>query len=348
MKLDTEFYKLPLRFDVERLLEEISQFNEEDWVTHPTGFAGNSAVILVSVGGTINDDFAISGSMKPTAFLERCPYIKQVMKALDTPISRSRLMRIVGQGEVPAHTDYYYHWFRRMRIHVPIITNPSVKFFCNGKAVHMAAGEAWTFNNYEIHRVVNGMQQSRIHLVIDTKGSPALWKMLEQSEQPYNSDRTSTTASVRYVPLDPDCPGNFDLEPDHFEVLTDQEIRDLTADILSDVEQSQMPPNQFQKVVRNVEEFRSKWSETFSQFGHSQNGEPTYHKLILYMKEQIVPEVKKVIPPQGPGEKAIKNIATMLLKSNRDYDLDLQRSLTADFNRLAVGKDKRESCVQTE
>ncbi|OUL29629.1 hypothetical protein BV378_05465 [Nostoc sp. RF31YmG] len=320
MKLDTEFYKLPLRFNVERLLQEISQFNEKDWIPHPTGFSGNTSLILVSVDGTVNHEFSISGSMKSTPFLERCPYIKQVMKALDVPISRTRLMRIAAQGEVPPHSDNYYHWYRRIRIHVPIMTNPSVEFFCNGKVVHMAAGEAWTFNNYEVHRVVNGMQQSRIHLVIDTKGSPVLWKMLEQSEQPYASVHTSSKEQIYYVPYSPESSGEFELEPYDFEVFTSEEICNLTDDILLDIKHSQMSPNDSQKLVENIEEFRNKWKQVFADFGHNQDGELDYQNLILYMKEEIVSKIKTAIPSEGKAERAIRNIATMLLKSNDSYN----------------------------
>jgi len=35
MLLDTEFIKLPLRFDVDRLAEEVSQFSEDEWRPHP-------------------------------------------------------------------------------------------------------------------------------------------------------------------------------------------------------------------------------------------------------------------------------------------------------------------------
>ena len=58
MKLPKTFFKLPFRFDVERLKAETEQFAEGDWSPHPQGFAGNSSLILVSVDGEKNDDFA--------------------------------------------------------------------------------------------------------------------------------------------------------------------------------------------------------------------------------------------------------------------------------------------------
>jgi len=60
MKRESKFYKLPLRFDAVQLKQELSQFGERDWI----GAAGNASIIFVSVGGTFNNDFSISGQME--------------------------------------------------------------------------------------------------------------------------------------------------------------------------------------------------------------------------------------------------------------------------------------------
>ena len=51
MRLDSPFIQLPVRFDAARLAEEVMAVPESEWVGHPSGFAGNSALILVSTGG---------------------------------------------------------------------------------------------------------------------------------------------------------------------------------------------------------------------------------------------------------------------------------------------------------
>lgn len=83
MKLDTEFYKLPLLFEAERLIKELGQFSENEWRAHPTGFPGNSAISLISVNGDPADD-SLKGATHPTPYLERCPYLKQVLTALNS------------------------------------------------------------------------------------------------------------------------------------------------------------------------------------------------------------------------------------------------------------------------
>jgi len=81
--------------------------------------------------------------MLPTPALEKSPYIKQVLSSSASIFGSSRLMRLGGGSEVPAHADITYHWYNRVRIHVPTITDPGVAFYCNRKKVHMAQGEAW-------------------------------------------------------------------------------------------------------------------------------------------------------------------------------------------------------------
>jgi len=154
MKLPSELVKLPLKFDNERLVKEISRFSPSDWTSNPSGLAGNSALILVSVKGEINDEFAIAGQMQPTEFLLCSPYLQQVFQAIAAPISRSRLMRISPGAQIGNHLDARYHWYRRIRIHIPVVTHSAIKFNCNGKNVHMGAGEAWTFDGSLPHEIV--------------------------------------------------------------------------------------------------------------------------------------------------------------------------------------------------
>ena len=108
MQLEQPFYKLPLRFDAERMAEEIAQAPESAWRAHPTGYAGNSALILVSTRGGENDD--MRGPMAPNPRLQYCPYLQQVLAAFRTVIGRSRLMRLDPGANVSDHCDIDYEW----------------------------------------------------------------------------------------------------------------------------------------------------------------------------------------------------------------------------------------------
>jgi len=188
MKLTQPFFRLPVRFDVARLRAEVEALPDSAWARHPNEIAGNSSLRLVSVDGGENDD--VHGLMQPTVHLAKCPYIRQVLSSFGVVWSRSRLMRLDPHSVVPEHADINYHWFYRVRMHIPVITRPEVQFHCGGQVVHMAPGEAWLFDNWRRHRVENPTDDTRIHLVADTSGTAAFWEVVAQSSSGRFPDKT--------------------------------------------------------------------------------------------------------------------------------------------------------------
>ena len=179
MKLQVPFIQLPLSFDAGVLKAEIDALGESPWRPHPQGFPGNSMLPLVAVGGDPANE-AFAGVMAPTAALQSCPYLTQVFASLGATVGRSRLMRLSGHAEVTRHADQGYYWAERVRVHVPIVTQPTVRFECGGADINMAEGECWIFDTWRQHRVVNDAVQSRVHLVVDTVGGGAFWDLVAQ------------------------------------------------------------------------------------------------------------------------------------------------------------------------
>ncbi len=175
MKLDHPFYKFPFRFDVQRMAQEISAVPEQAWLRHPSDLKGNSFLPLTATRGDAYDDF--DPPIQPTLWLDQSPYLRQVLAEFRTLIGRARLMRLEPGEGVPMHTDNQQYWRRHTRVHVPVVTHPDVKFHCDDTVVHMAAGEAWTFDNRRLHKVVNETPVRRIHLTMDTFGSTEFWRM---------------------------------------------------------------------------------------------------------------------------------------------------------------------------
>ncbi len=174
MRLPRPFFRLPLNLDAERLRSEVAALPSEAWLAHPDGLHGNSAVPLISPAGVETE--SLHGQMLPTRWLSAMPYVRQILAGLDVVWSHSRLMRLVPGAVVPDHADINHHWHTRVRVHIPVMTWPEVRFHCDGEAVHMAAGEAWLFDNWRRHRVENKALQDRIHLVADTTGTAAFWQ----------------------------------------------------------------------------------------------------------------------------------------------------------------------------
>jgi hypothetical protein len=179
MKLSHPFIQLPLSFDAQALAQEIEALGESVWRPHPQGFPGNSAMPLVSVDGDPASD-EMRGPMRPTPQLLACPYLMQAMHSMGAVWGRSRLMRLSGQAEVTPHVDINYYWREHMRVHVPIVTQPTVQFHCGDAVLNMAAGECWTFDTWRLHRVHNDDHRARIHLVVDTVGGHGFWQLMRQ------------------------------------------------------------------------------------------------------------------------------------------------------------------------
>ena len=183
MLLKQPFVKLPFQFDADQLHHEVEALPSDAWRGHPTGHVGNTAVIMVSRFGDHTDD-TIGGRHEPTTWLGSDSYLAQTIAAFGVPVGRTRLMRIAAGGVATPHFDLHNYWFDRVRIHVPVITTADVSFECGDAAVHMAAGESWVFDTFRRHNVLNPGGADRVHLVIDTVGTPALWSMIDKGGAP--------------------------------------------------------------------------------------------------------------------------------------------------------------------
>jgi hypothetical protein len=274
MRLDQPFLKLPIRFDTEALAAEVRALPSSAWVPHPTGFKGNEAVRLVTVGGEQNEDF--HGAMAPTEHLLASPYIRQIMAELGGVWGRVRLMGLGAGGEVPQHVDSHYYWRTHWRIHVPVITNPAVTFSCGPETVHMAAGECWLFDSFRWHRVQNGGAEQRIHLVLDTVGGPGLWDLVEEAK----AGRTEP----RFIAPAPG--GSADLEFEKFnltEVMSPWELRTHIAFLTGHA----MPHPVLQPVLHRLERFVDDWAVVWAQHGSDRPGWATYLRLLDALKSDL-------------------------------------------------------------
>ncbi|HTN40549.1 MAG TPA: aspartyl/asparaginyl beta-hydroxylase domain-containing protein [Asticcacaulis sp.] len=190
MRLSQPFFQLPVLFDVARLQAEVAALPAKAWVSHPDSLPGNSAARLISADGEETD--SVHGQMMPTRWLCAMPYLHQVLAGFGVVWSRSRLMRLAPGASVPEHADINYHWHTRVRVHIPIFTQPEVRFHCDGQSVHMAGGEGWIFDNWRRHHVENNASVDRIHLVADTTGTAAFWQFACGHTPPRDQWRTVT------------------------------------------------------------------------------------------------------------------------------------------------------------
>lgn len=293
MRLQVPFIQLPLHFDAAHLAHEVDALEASHWRPHPQGFAGNSMLPLVAVDGDpANESFA--GPMAPTPALQASPYLQQVFARLGATIGRSRLMRLSGHAEVSRHSDQGYYWAERVRVHVPVVTQPTVRFECGDAAVNMAAGECWIFDTWRQHRVLNDATEPRIHLVVDTVGGEAFWGLLGRGRA-HSAPRGPGVWEPEHVPPS-GGEARFACErvnvPD---VMSPWELNAHLGQLLADV----MPHPQLQPVRQLTMRFARAWHGLWAQFGDRPDGHAAFRDLLgRYLAEVAAPAAALVLNNQ--------------------------------------------------
>ena len=280
MKLQVPFIQLPVTFDAAALEAEIAALGEGPWKPHPQGFAGNSMLPLVAAGGDPGNE-AFAGPMAPTPELLRCPYLTQVFATLGATVGRSRLMRLSGHAEVTRHADQGYYWAERVRVHIPVVTQPTVRFECDNAAINMAAGECWIFDTWRQHRVLNDAVESRVHLVVDTVGGGRFWDLVNRG-RPHDAPRDGWQ-SVRIAPKAGEVAA-FSCERVNVPtVMSPWELNDHLGLLLSDA----VPHPNLPQVRQIAMRFARQWQGLWFEFGEREEGRARYHATLQRFIDDI-------------------------------------------------------------
>jgi len=318
MDLPRPFIQLPCRFDASRLAEEVDALPGSAWMAHPSRMEGNTAVALVSQNGADNDAF--DGPMSPTPHLLRCRYLQQVMASFGEVLGRSRLMRLAPGSEVALHVDFNYHWVSRVRIHIPIVTDPAVVFQCAQEQVHMPAGSCWLFNAWRRHRVSNGSGIHRVHLVIDTAGSARFWQGVKRAVD-------HRPSSPGLLPFDPDSSPPA-LRTERYNTSPVMAPAELDALIKELVAEFQAHPGNDPALVAHyqqlLEDLRHDWRSIWLQFGPSQSGWPDYAALLERTRKGLHRNPRALLTSSneiGVNPVIVQRILTPALDRERHADL---------------------------
>ncbi|MFK7733567.1 MAG: aspartyl/asparaginyl beta-hydroxylase domain-containing protein [Pseudomonadales bacterium] len=281
MELQQPFIRIPFAFDVKRLKLELAALEESCWMPHPSGMVGNTAVALVSKNGTDNNDF--EGRMQPTKHLQQCEYIAQIMHDLDEVLGRSRLMRLDPGCEVSPHVDFNYHWYSRVRIHIPIVTDPAVMFHCGEEQVHMKAGECWLFDSWRRHHVVNGSNIRRVHLVLDTAGSSRFWRLVHDvAKYGKEFEHPDLLAKLKTIAFQPGkkvavMTEQYNSAP----VMAPGEMEAMSKELMADVRAyPKNDPAIVDEYAILLNDLVKDWRELWHTFGMSEEGKKHYQNLL--------------------------------------------------------------------
>ncbi len=82
-------------------------------------------------------------------------------------VIRAMAARLRAGENIKAHSDAHPSFHCAHRIHVPISTNPKVRFYINGRPYQLKVGQAYEVNNQKQHSVVNKGDEDRITFIFD-------------------------------------------------------------------------------------------------------------------------------------------------------------------------------------
>jgi hypothetical protein len=171
----TKHLKLPLTFDADSLQKDLNKVLGVKWIDHfnVDCYEGKwNSIPLYSLGGAKNNIIALpstySEPVEATEFMQDCDYFRSVLAQFKCPLISVRLLNLGPGAYIKPHNDYNLGYEDGcFRLHIPILTNPQVKFILDDILLPMLPGECWYTNVNYIHSVSNEGDNDRIHLVID-------------------------------------------------------------------------------------------------------------------------------------------------------------------------------------
>ena len=98
------------------------------------------------------------------------PIIDQIIETWYEPdglLLRAMAAKLKAGGRINAHTDSLRSFHMGHRVHVPITSNPGVRYTISGKPYQFEVGNAYEINNQQKHSVMNLGSEDRISFIFD-------------------------------------------------------------------------------------------------------------------------------------------------------------------------------------
>lgn len=174
--------RLAPRFDTGRLEADLGRVHESWWARHQGPYHDGAweSVSLWAPRGDLREQTSKGGAFAATPALHFCPYVAEVLEQFPAERNRVRLMRLRPGGHILRHSDPLHTIARDLvRLHIPMLTNPEVRFLVNDVRVPLQAGETWHVDVRFPHEVANLGDTMRVHLVMDLIRNSELSRLLE-------------------------------------------------------------------------------------------------------------------------------------------------------------------------
>jgi aspartyl/asparaginyl beta-hydroxylase (cupin superfamily) len=98
------------------------------------------------------------------------PLMHEIIRRAYPPggtVVRAMVAKLLAGAKILPHRDSHPSFSYGHRIHVPITTNPRVRFMIDGRPYQMEIGQAYEINNQKVHSVMNKGAEDRISFIFD-------------------------------------------------------------------------------------------------------------------------------------------------------------------------------------
>jgi len=176
MKIDLPLRELGI-IKSDALIAAIVKTKAEDWEvnkyrqqTYDAHHSTRSLVMLFSE--TINwPHITVSREAGWDILAETAqPLIDQIIATHYPPgglVIRAMAARLPSGTIIKPHVDTHPSFKHAHRIHIPITTNPRVRFSLDGRPYQLQVGQAYEVNNQLMHSVLNKGKEDRINFIFD-------------------------------------------------------------------------------------------------------------------------------------------------------------------------------------
>jgi hypothetical protein len=188
--------RLPLAVDISRLRQEVDRLPASLWGTR----GGRVGVHQPTEGIFLRGHAPIEGprpieDREPLAHL---PYVRELLGTIPAPPMRCLLAKLMPGSVIRMHVDNGDYFLQTLRIHVPVVSDPSVAMISDDRVYSMQPGEAWALNNSTHHGVLSGWSQPRIHLICDFQPTEALCALIRAGERDLGRHDEDILERVKY------------------------------------------------------------------------------------------------------------------------------------------------------
>jgi quercetin dioxygenase-like cupin family protein len=101
---------------------------------------------------------------------EALPVMNKILEDFYPPggkVIRAMAAKLLAGGKISPHMDGHPSFHKGHRIHIPITTNPRVRFMIDGRPHQLQVGQAYEINNQKNHSVMNKGKEDRITFIFD-------------------------------------------------------------------------------------------------------------------------------------------------------------------------------------